>query len=70
VVLAHAFNPSTWGAKAVRFLSSSPAWSTKWVPGPPWLYRETLSRKKTERKKNQVSKIVKEIMKWTDKTVL
>jgi hypothetical protein len=29
VVLAHAFNPSTWGAKAVRFLSSSPAWSTK-----------------------------------------
>jgi hypothetical protein len=27
--MAHTFNPSTWEAKAVRFLSSRPAWSTK-----------------------------------------
>jgi hypothetical protein len=28
-VVAHAFNPSTWEAEAVGFLSSRPAWSTK-----------------------------------------
>jgi hypothetical protein len=46
VVVAHAFNPSTWEAEAGRFLSSRPAWSTKLVPGQPGLHRETLSRKK------------------------
>jgi hypothetical protein len=45
-VVAHAFNPSTWEAEAGGFLSSRPAWSTKWIPGQPRLYRETLSRKK------------------------
>jgi hypothetical protein len=44
-VVAHSFNPSTWEAEAGRFLSSRPAWSTKWVPGQPGLYRETLSWK-------------------------
>ena len=44
-VVVHAFNPSTQEAEAGRFLSSRPAWSTKWVPGQPELYRETLSRK-------------------------
>jgi hypothetical protein len=29
VVVAHAFNPSTWGAEAGAFLSSRPAWSTE-----------------------------------------
>jgi hypothetical protein len=29
VVAAHAFNPSTWEAKAGGFLSLRPAWSTK-----------------------------------------
>ncbi|EDL12426.1 mCG1031467, partial [Mus musculus] len=29
VMVAHAFNPSTREAEAGRFLSSSPAWSTK-----------------------------------------
>jgi hypothetical protein len=29
VVVAHAFNPSTWEAETGRFLSSRPAWSTK-----------------------------------------
>jgi hypothetical protein len=45
-VVVHAFNPSTREAEAEagRFLSSRPAWSTKWVPGQPGLYRETLSR--------------------------
>jgi hypothetical protein len=31
-VVAHAFNPSTWEEEAGGFLSSRPAWSTKWVP--------------------------------------
>jgi hypothetical protein len=44
-VVVHAFNPSTREAEAGRFLSSRPAWSTKWVPGHPELYRETLSQK-------------------------
>jgi hypothetical protein len=49
-VVAHAFNPNTWEVEAGRFLSSRPAWSTKWVPGQPGLHRETLSRK--TKKKN------------------
>jgi hypothetical protein len=51
-VVAHAFNPSTWEAEAEagRFLSSRPAWSTKWVPGQPGLHRETLSWKQTNKK--------------------
>jgi hypothetical protein len=44
-VVAHAFNPSPREAEAGGFLSSRPAWSTKWVPGQSGLYRETLSRK-------------------------
>jgi hypothetical protein len=49
LVLAHAFNPSTWEAEAVGLLSSRPAWYTKWVPGQPGLYRETQSKKKKSR---------------------
>jgi hypothetical protein len=49
--VAHAFNPSTWEAEAGGFLSSRPAWSTKWVPGLPGLYRETLSWRKKKREK-------------------
>jgi hypothetical protein len=45
-VVAHTFNPSTWEAEWSGFLSSRPAWSTKWVPGQPGLYRETLPQKK------------------------
>jgi hypothetical protein len=37
-------------AEAVRFLSLRLAWSTKWVPGQPWLYRETLSQKNNNKK--------------------
>jgi hypothetical protein len=53
-VVAHTFNPSTWEAEAGGFLSSRPVWSTKWVPGQPGLYRETLSRKtKRERERER-----------------
>jgi hypothetical protein len=50
-VVVHTFNSSTWEAEAGRFLSSRPAWSTKWVPGQPGLHRETLSRKTRKKKK-------------------
>ena len=47
-MVAHAFNLSTWEAEAGGFLSSRPAWFTKWVPGQPGIHRETLSRGKTK----------------------
>jgi hypothetical protein len=50
---SRAFNPSTREAEAGRFLSLRPAWSTKWVPGQPGLYRETLSQRKTKKTKNK-----------------
>jgi hypothetical protein len=53
-MVAQAFNPRTREAEAGRFLSSRPAWSTKWVPGQPGLHRETLSRKiKTNKQTNK-----------------
>jgi hypothetical protein len=52
-VVAHTFNPSTREAEAGGFLSLRPAWSTKWVPGQPGLYRETLSRKQKQTNKQQ-----------------
>jgi hypothetical protein len=55
-VVAHAFNPSTWEAKAGRFLNSRSAWSTEWVPGQSGLHREILSRKKTNQPTNQTNK--------------
>jgi cysteinyl-tRNA synthetase len=56
-VVAHAFNPSTWEVEAGRFLSSRPAWSTKWVSGQPGLHRETLSEKKKSLKKTTQRKV-------------
>jgi hypothetical protein len=50
-VVAHAFNPSTQEAGAGGFLSSRPAWSTKWGPGQPGLHRETLSQKTKQKKR-------------------
>jgi hypothetical protein len=47
-VVAYAF----WEAEAGGFLSSKPAWSTKWVPGQQRVHRETLSQKK----KNKIKK--------------
>jgi hypothetical protein len=52
VMVAHAFNSSTWEAEAGGFLSLRSAWS----PGQPRLYRETLSQKNKKqktKKKNQ-----------------
>jgi hypothetical protein len=49
-VVAPTFNPSTWEAEAGGFLSSRPAWSTKWVPGQPRLHREILSRGKKKKR--------------------
>lgn len=45
-VVTHTFNPSTWEAEAVEFLSSRPVWSTEWVLGQPGLHRETQGTKK------------------------
>jgi hypothetical protein len=53
--VAHAFNPSTQEAEAGGFLSLRPAWSTKWVPGQPGLYRGTLSWKIKKQKQKQIS---------------
>jgi hypothetical protein len=58
--MAHAFNPSTWKTEAGGFLSSRPAWSTKWVPGQPGLYRETLSQKTKKKKKKRKKERKKE----------
>jgi hypothetical protein len=55
-VVAHAFNPSTREAEAGGFLSSRPAWSTKWVPGQLELHRETPSRKTKKKKKKKERK--------------
>ena len=62
-MVAHTFNPITWKAEAGRFLSSTPAWSTKGGPGQLGLYRETLARKnKTKQNK------IKQTNKQTNKT--
>ena len=59
-VVSHAFNPSAWEAEVGRFLSSRPAWSTKWVAGQPGLYRETLSQKnKNKNKQKQMAQWLK-----------
>jgi hypothetical protein len=55
-MVAHTFNPSTQEAEAGGFLSSRPVWSTKWVPGQPRIYRETLSQKQTNKQTKQKEK--------------
>jgi hypothetical protein len=60
-VVVHAFNLSTREAEAGGFLSSRPAWSTKWVLGQPGLYRETLSQNKKTKNKQTNKKSHPEI---------
>jgi hypothetical protein len=55
-MVVHAFNPSTQKAEAGGFLSSRPAWITKWVPGQLGLYREVLSQNKTKQNKTKQNK--------------
>jgi hypothetical protein len=43
-------------AEAGGFLSSRPAWSTKWAPEQPGLHRETLSWKAKKKKKKKKKK--------------
>jgi hypothetical protein len=52
-VVAHAFNPSTREAEADGFLSSRPAWSTKWVPG--YTEKPCLEKQKPKKKKKRIS---------------
>jgi hypothetical protein len=59
-MVAHAFNPSTREAEAGGFLSSRPAWSTKWVPGQPGLHRENLSQKTKQTNEKQTKQINKQ----------
>jgi hypothetical protein len=58
-MVAHTFNPSTREAEAGGFLSSRPAWSTKWFPGQSGIYREALSRKTKQNKTKQNPKTPK-----------
>jgi hypothetical protein len=60
-VVAHAFNPSTWEAKAGRFLSSRPAWSTEHLGGAEGtIQRNPVSKNKTKQKKLSVCLCVSE----------
>ena len=68
VVVAHAFNPSTWDAEAGGFLSLKPDWSTEWDPGQPGLYRETLSQKQNKTKQKTKNKKQKTKTTTTSKT--
>ena len=60
----HTFNPSIWEAEAGGFLSSRPVWSTKWVPGQPGLYRETLSQKNQKQTNKQTKNKTKKEDMW------
>jgi hypothetical protein len=54
-MVVHTFNPNTQEAEAGGFLNLRPAWSTKWVPGQPGLYRETLSQKTNKQTNKQTT---------------
>ena len=54
-LVVHAFNNSTWEAKAARFVSSKPAWTSQWAPGQPGLHREACLGKRNLSQKKKVS---------------
>jgi hypothetical protein len=55
MVVVHGFNPSTWEAEAGGFLSSRPAWSTKWHDSQGYTEKPCLKKKKN--KKNEIIQI-------------
>jgi hypothetical protein len=61
-VVAHAFNPSTWEAEAGGFLSSRPAWSTKFQDSQGYTEKSCLEKqnktKQQQQKPNQNKKRV------------
>jgi hypothetical protein len=53
VVVAHAFDPSTWEAKAGRFLSSRPTWSSEFQDSQEYSEKTCLKNKKQKQKQKQ-----------------
>jgi hypothetical protein len=54
-VVALTINPSTRKVEASRFLSSRPAWSTKWVPGQPGYTEKPCLEKQNKQTKKKNS---------------
>ena len=55
-MVTHAFNPSTRESEAGRFLTSRPAWSTRWVPGQPGQRNPVSRGKKNKKQKTKPQK--------------
>jgi hypothetical protein len=53
--VVHTFNPSTQEAEAGRFLSSRPAWSTKWVPDSQGYTEKPCLKKQTNKKSSSIN---------------
>jgi hypothetical protein len=69
--MAHTFNPNTREAEAGRFLSSRPAWSTKWVPGQPGLTEKPcLKKPKNKQTNKQTNKLWKSRRRNTKVSIL
>jgi hypothetical protein len=63
-VVAHAFNPSTREAEAGGFLSSRPAWSTKFQDSQSYTEKPCL-KKQTNKQTNKKTK-TKQKKKWVE----
>jgi hypothetical protein len=64
-VVAHAFNPSTREAEAVRFLSSRPAWSTKFQDSQGYTEKPCLEKPKPKQnKKTKENKTKQKNLGW------
>jgi hypothetical protein len=50
VVVAHAFNPSTWEEEASTFLSSRPTWSTEFQDSQGYTEKPCLKKPKKKKK--------------------
>jgi hypothetical protein len=67
-VVAHAFNPSTREAEAGRFLSSRPAWSTKFQDSQSYTEKPCLEKQKTNNKQTNKQTKTKQNKKKKNKT--